>query len=124
MQLNTCTANKLSALCQKVSSAEKKAGLASKVTPRSPNALPQSPSAKLNNLCQRIVALEKIVGIPKVKSQPTKPLGPNGNAVLSNKVNTLCGRVARVEKNLSNLTSLEPEEPPIMIPPPGNEIPS
>jgi hypothetical protein len=117
MQLNVCTANKLSALCQRVNAAEKKAGLTANVVPRAPNAIPQNPFTKLNNLCQRIVALEKIVGIPKVngKSQHFKPLGPSGNAVLSNKVNTLCSRIARVEKNLSNLTPLEPEEPVILL---------
>jgi hypothetical protein len=115
MQLNVCTANKLSALCQRVNAAEKKAGLTANVVPRAPNAIPQNPFTKLNNLCQRIVALEKIVGIPKVVAKPTKQLGPSGNAVLSNKVNTLCSRLARVEKNLSNLTPLEPEEPVILL---------
>lgn len=100
MQLNVCTANKLSALCQRVNAAEKKAGLTAKVVPRPPNAPPQNPSGKLNNLCQRIIVLEKTVGIPKVKSSNTKQLGPSGNAVLSNKVNTLCGRLVRVEKLL------------------------
>jgi len=102
MQLNTCTANKLSQLCVRVSTAEKKAGIPLNLLPvNRPRGLSNNPSDKLNKLCQRINKLEKVVGIQSVETkQPYRPLGPNGNAVLSNKVNKMCSRIARVEKLL------------------------
>jgi len=101
MQINNTTANKLSALCQRVSRAEKSLGVTSSLPSRPSNAVPQNPFEKLNVLCQRIKRLEKKVGIKRVPNKPGfKPLGPSGNAVLANKVNTLCSRLARVEKKL------------------------
>ena len=102
MQLNTCTANKLSQLCVRVSAAEKKAGIPSNLeTVNRPRGQLNNPFDKISKLCQRIKKLENVAGIPPVKSKhPVRQLGPNGNAVLSNKVNQLCGRLARVEKAL------------------------
>lgn len=107
MQLNVCTANKLSALCKRVQKVEKQLGITNACC-YNPMGL-GNPFGKMNTMCQRIKRLEKAVGIKTVKPDPKhpyKPLGPSGNAVLSNKVNTLCGRLARVEKVSATFTPL------------------
>lgn len=99
MQLNVCTANKLSALCQRVQKVEKQLNITNACC-YNPLSLGNT-SGRINTMCQRIKRLEKLVGIKTVKqTTPYKQLGPSGNAVLSNKVNTLCGRLARVERRV------------------------
>ncbi len=102
MDIQTCAANNISKLCVRTSNVERQIGKSANFakTDNVRNS-PQNCYNKLSVLCQRIKYLEGQAGIPTVKPPNLiKPLGPNGNAVLSNKVNTLCGRLARVEKAL------------------------
>ncbi len=102
MELTTCAANTLSRLCVRVSTAEKRAGITGPIVKPAFNAIPLNSFEKVNVLCQRIKRLERKLGIPFniVANNQFKPLGPNGNAVVSNKLNRLCGRLGRIEKRL------------------------
>ena len=104
MQINTSTANKLSQLCLRVSNAEKKAQENFDSEPINIiRKLSNNPYDKINRLCCCIKKLEKDVGIPSDETKPSyRPVGINGNAFLSNKVNQLCNRVAHIERILSS----------------------
>jgi len=99
MQLDVCTANKLSALCQRVTRAERLLNITSSFGHAEVQKKNQFNA--LSVLCQRIKRLEKAAGIKTVPKPPgyiAGTFGPSGNALAANKVNALCGRLARVEK--------------------------
>ena len=101
MQLDVCSANNLSSLCQRITKVELKLGV-----PRSNIARTNIPRKNQFNdvsiLCQRIKRLEGLVGIKTVPKAPGyQQLGPSGNAVIANKLNLLCGRLTRVEKKIN-----------------------
>lgn len=103
MQLSPCVANQLARLCVRISNVETELGIPSVTSNTSTPPFPfkTSPANQISILCQRIKRLEREVGItPVTSTHSVKPLGPNGNALLSNKVNQLCGRLARVQRNL------------------------
>ena len=103
MQLSPCVSNQLARLCVRISSVETQLGIppSNSRTNKPPFPFKTSPSNQISILCQRIKRLEALVVIPAViTTTPYKPLGPNGNAVLSNKVNLLCGRLARIQRNI------------------------
>ena len=101
MQINASTANNMSSLCTRVTRAEKNLGHSISSSSSNISAM-QNPFEKLSVLCQRIKKLEKELGITgsTTHSNSVGQYGPSGNAVLSNKVNTLCSRVARIEKQI------------------------
>ncbi len=99
MELTVCAANGLSRLCVRVSRVERQLGIRSNFI--RPNNDRQNPCDKINKLCQRIKRLEHRAGITTVRTVGHQSqLGPSGNALISNRLNQLCGRLARVQRRL------------------------